>query len=188
MATIQTIVIGTIANDGTGDTLRNAFDKTNQNFASLNATTPKLMSKTLSTFSSTGVTTLQLAASALIPANTFSANDIMSIQAYYNKVNVGASYTCSIWINTTLTLTGATQIATYLTPSSSVAFVPLSRSFTINSNILYGASFVTSNLVDAVGNRSSATFTTTSAIYIMFAIQTTSTTDNLQFSGFRIIS
>lgn len=28
----QTIGIGTVANDGTGDTLRNAFDKTNDNF------------------------------------------------------------------------------------------------------------------------------------------------------------
>ena len=30
-----TINIGTAANDGTGDTLRNAFDKTNQNFTEL---------------------------------------------------------------------------------------------------------------------------------------------------------
>lgn len=28
----QSIGIGTVANDGTGDTLRNAFDKTNDNF------------------------------------------------------------------------------------------------------------------------------------------------------------
>jgi len=31
----QVIGIGTIANDGTGDTLRNAFDKTNDNFDEL---------------------------------------------------------------------------------------------------------------------------------------------------------
>lgn len=36
MATIQTINIGTSANDNTGDTLRNAFDKTNQNNTALN--------------------------------------------------------------------------------------------------------------------------------------------------------
>lgn len=36
MATIQTVNIGTSANDNTGDTLRNAFDKTNQNNTALN--------------------------------------------------------------------------------------------------------------------------------------------------------
>jgi hypothetical protein len=36
MATIQSINIGTNANDNTGDTLRNAFDKTNQNNAAIN--------------------------------------------------------------------------------------------------------------------------------------------------------
>jgi hypothetical protein len=36
MATIQSINIGTSANDNTGDTLRNAFDKTNQNNTALN--------------------------------------------------------------------------------------------------------------------------------------------------------
>ena len=37
-----TINIGTAANDGTGDTLRNAFDKTNQNFTELYDTTVTL--------------------------------------------------------------------------------------------------------------------------------------------------
>jgi hypothetical protein len=39
MATIQTINIGTYANDGTGDDLRTAFNKVNANFASVNTQT-----------------------------------------------------------------------------------------------------------------------------------------------------
>ena len=37
MATIQNINVGTTTNDGTGDTLRNAFIKTNDNFTSVNS-------------------------------------------------------------------------------------------------------------------------------------------------------
>ena len=186
MASIQTIGIGTIANDGTGDTLRNAFDKTNQNFASLNTTTPKLVNKSILSYSNTGVTTLQLVGSATIATGTFSANDMLFINAYFTKVGASASYNATIWINTSLSLTGATQIGIYTTPVSAILYTPISRSFYINTNILYGSSFTTSNLTDATGNKSSATFTTTAPIYIMFAMQTSSTTDTMQFNGFKI--
>ena len=39
--TVQTINIGTLANDGSGDDLREAFIKTNQNFADLDLRSPE---------------------------------------------------------------------------------------------------------------------------------------------------
>ncbi len=49
----QTINIGTIANDGTGDSLRDAFDKCNDNFTELyNGATPN---STPASASATGV-------------------------------------------------------------------------------------------------------------------------------------
>lgn len=41
--TIQTISIGTVANDGTGDTLRNAYDKVNDNFTDASHAASKLV-------------------------------------------------------------------------------------------------------------------------------------------------
>ena len=39
--TVQTINIGTLANDGSGDDLREAFIKTNQNFTDLDLRSPE---------------------------------------------------------------------------------------------------------------------------------------------------
>ena len=78
---IQVINIGTTANDGTGDTVRNAFDKVNDNFAEVYTlasnglyaqtalSTPIVYASGETSLIGTGVGTLS------VPANAFKVGD-----------------------------------------------------------------------------------------------------------------
>ena len=81
MATIQSINIGTSANDNTGDTLRNAFDKTNQNNTALNN---DLALKAVQTSTQTALDLKAPLASPTITGTLTTVND-----AVINGVKVG---------------------------------------------------------------------------------------------------
>jgi len=81
MATIQSINIGTSANDNTGDTLRNAFDKTNQNNTALNN---DLALKAVQTTTQTALNLKAPLASPTITGTLTTVND-----AVINGVKVG---------------------------------------------------------------------------------------------------
>lgn len=74
---IQTINIGSVANDGTGDTIRNAFDKVNDNFIEVSRGlfaqtalgTPVISTSGEATLIGSGVGSL------IVPANAFKVGD-----------------------------------------------------------------------------------------------------------------
>lgn len=74
---IQTINIGTIANDGTGDTIRNAFDKVNDNFIEVSRGLFAQTSLGASVISTSGETNLigTGVGSLIVPANAFKIGD-----------------------------------------------------------------------------------------------------------------
>ena len=74
---IQTINIGSVANDGTGDTIRNAFDKVNDNFIEVSKGLYAQTSLGSNITSSSGEASLIGAGvgSLIVPANTFKVGD-----------------------------------------------------------------------------------------------------------------
>lgn len=84
------------------------------------------------TDSSTSSTTYTLLYSGLIPANTFTTGDLIRIEATFRKTNTVNNYTVRLNINTSASLTGATQIATR-SPASTILFAKIRRLATIKS-------------------------------------------------------
>jgi hypothetical protein len=86
---IQVINIGTTANDGTGDTVRNAFDKVNDNFAEVSKglyaqtalSTPIVFASGEASLIGTGVGTLS------VPANAFKVGDSFVAKMCGNLTN-----------------------------------------------------------------------------------------------------
>ena len=74
---IQTINIGSVANDGTGDTIRNAFDKVNDNFIEVSRGLYAQTALGSNITSSSGEATLIGAGvgSLIVPANAFKVGD-----------------------------------------------------------------------------------------------------------------
>ena len=91
---IQTINIGTTANDGTGDTVRNAFDKVNDNFAEVSKGlfAQVLQSKSVTsgegedTLIGIGVGTLEVPANAFSQGDSFTAKMCGSLSCANNQI------------------------------------------------------------------------------------------------------
>ena len=91
---IQTINIGTTANDGTGDTIRNAFDKVNDNFLEVSKGlyaqtalgTPVIFNNGESSLIGTGVGTLTVPANALKVGDSFAAKMCGNLTNTNNQV------------------------------------------------------------------------------------------------------
>lgn len=184
MAVIQTIGIGTIANDNTGDPIRTAFTKVNANFA----TVSKSVISDLTGGSTGGTSALTLLKGEAIPANNFSASDFIKIDAFFQKIGVVNTATFSIWINTSNTLTGAVQIATNSIASTTLA-CPMSRTFYLTTSTLQGFPFATASATGtefSTSAYSSTACTTTAIFYILFAGQMTTTGDAIYVKSVRI--
>lgn len=74
---LQTINIGTMPNDGNGDTLRTAFDKINDNFSELEQST--IISSQVATASSTGNVVIFSANASSFTQGIFQINSIQMI-------------------------------------------------------------------------------------------------------------
>jgi len=74
---IQTINIGSVANDGTGDTIRNAFDKVNDNFIEVSRGLYAQTALGSNVISSSGEASLigSGVGSLIVPANAFKVGD-----------------------------------------------------------------------------------------------------------------
>lgn len=95
---IQVINIGTTANDGTGDTVRNAFDKVNDNFAEVYAlasnglyaqtalSTPVVFASGETTLIGAGVGSLTVPANAFKVGDSFTAKMCGSLTAANNQI------------------------------------------------------------------------------------------------------
>lgn len=93
---------------------------------------PVIYKSTTDGTSITGVATEQISASQLIPANTFTTGDIFSISWRVRKTGTASTPTTKIYINTSASLVGATQIAVFV--GNSVALImQASRTLAIKS-------------------------------------------------------
>lgn len=188
----QTIGIGTSANDGTGDALRTAFTKVNENFTevytSLNPSVIALSATDGSTV--TGTTTETLSRSLLIPANTYIGNGMLELICRMTKTGTSGVSNIRIYKNTSNTLTGATLIASNTAITGTNVFSQMIRTFRVNSNILSGINQTSSALTDiqsVSSSLTSTTFTTSVDNYIIFSIQLANGADSANISIARAI-
>lgn len=200
----QTINIGSAANDGTGDSLRDAFDKTNNNFTELytgkqdtlvsgtNIKTYDGVSllgsgnivpsfKTLEVsggFQVTGAAANTIAHSIMIPANTITKVSRVICKAITKRTNANANATFRFYLNTSNSITGATVVALY-TNTTTQLYNPFEREFVVNTSVFQGFSFAQSIINDksVAGSFSSIPFDETVNQWIIFAIQPLSALD-----------
>ena len=126
--TKQTISVGTYANDGTGDTLRDAFIKTNENFDELYANVALALPNTDNALFSGSLTIENTLTSKKIVANT----GTITIQTLADDVTV--DWDCSLSAKAKITLAG-------------------NRTMNACSNVVEGTTYSIFVIQDSVGNR-----------------------------------
>lgn len=112
--------------------------------------TPKIIVKdVVPSATVTGTTTETILKSYTIPANAFAANDIMNMQSFRceKPVTNGVGTTFKVYVNTSNTLSGATQIA-ILTIVNSNVVGKMIRSFALRGGNLIGMSATLSTVTD----------------------------------------
>jgi hypothetical protein len=137
----------------------------------------------------TGTLTETILKSYLITANTFASSDNLSIPNFgISKVGVANTVTIKIYINTSNSLSGATQIATY-NSSASNTYAKILRSYALDGGNLKGLPFTTSALSDinvSGGGLASASFNPAVANYIITTATLTDITDSVTQTSFII--
>ena len=95
--------------------------------------------KNSTTYSSSG-TGSQILTSLLIPANTFTAGDVLRITVRWKKVGTVAASQCNTLINTSASLSGATIIKAHVTAAATLAVATQGHAVIINqsTNTQYG--------------------------------------------------
>ncbi len=177
----QIINVGAVANDGTGDTLRNSFIKVNDNFTEVynNSSNPSVVALDVTDGATvTGTTVDTLSKSMLIPANTFSGSGMLEIITRAFKTGSAGNATIRIYLNTSSTLTGATLIATLA--NTNTQFFQSIRNVSISSNNLSSIQANTATISDfgIAGAISTTTFTVTNSYFLLFSIQLANATDS----------
>ena len=121
----------------------------------------------------TGTVAETIVATATISANTFNANDVMKCLFQVVKSVTVNNVSMRIKINTSNTLTGATQIGLF-TFLSTNAFTIMQRNFNLAGGNIVGYPFATSIISDIISNTatySSITLNPANTFYIFFTIQ-----------------
>ena len=188
----QIINVGAAPNDGTGDLLRNAFIKTNDNFTEVyNSLNPLVIALNATDGTIVTGTLLEtLSRSLLIPANTFIDNGILEVLCRMTKTGTAGTSSVKIYKNTSNTLTGATLIAT-LTNSTTATniFAKGYRQIRINANTLTtinsSQNLITDDFTSSI--ITSTTFTTNVDNYILFSITLGNIADSATISMARAI-
>jgi hypothetical protein len=131
----------------------------------------------------TGTVAETIVATATINGSTFNTNDILRLLFQVNKSATANNVSMRIKINTSNTLTGATQIGlfTFLAANS---FALMQRNFVLASNTLYGYPFATSVISDVISNTaaySNTSYNTANTLYLFFTIQMGSTGESSTF-------
>jgi hypothetical protein len=136
----------------------------------------------------TGNTAVTASRILLVPANTFTTNGMLEMVARCQKTGTGSAFNTQIYLNTSPTLTGATQIAVFgLTSSTLIQGIRTAR---ISSNILTIWPILGSVVIDYASNSNlpaSATFNTAIDNYIIFATNVTNTLDSAVIEMARIV-
>ncbi len=125
----QTIDIGAVPNDGTGDPLRDAFDKANDNFTELYRN--YVLAKSGVGVSHTGNTTETTLATITVPAGAMGPNGQIEVEALFSinnsansktmRVRLGGSLAGATATTSTASFQGKSRIANRNSASSQVA-------------------------------------------------------------------
>ena len=143
----------------------------NNKQAALSFTPYKYLNTTQSTVSGTNLETI--VATDTILGNTFNSNDVMKVLFGINKTLTTLGINMRIKINTTNTLSGATQVA-ILSPTATASVNLVSRNFYLNGENLYGFPFTSSaanDLSTTGGSLSSTPYNTANTLYVFFTVQ-----------------
>jgi hypothetical protein len=130
----------------------------------------------------TGTTTETIVATATIAGGTFNSSDTMKLLFGINKTGTLGVYSIRVKINTSNTLTGATQIAIFTAASATAQLTLIQRNFTLNGGNLYGFIFTTSlvsDIINSGGTLSSTAYNTANTLYLFFTVQLVSATDSI---------
>ena len=142
----------------------------------------------------TGTLTETLSASLLIPANTLGANAFLNIYGLFERVASSTTLgtiSCSLFKNTTNSLTGATRIAAFSSIGATGRSYPTLREMYITGGLLTYTSTGTSTasgLPAANFTDSTTTFNVAVDNYLIFAVQLANTSDTGRCKIFRITS
>jgi hypothetical protein len=128
----------------------------------------------------TGTTTLSISRSLLVPANAFAVNGMLEFMARYQKTGTAGAQSCSVYVNTSATLTGATQIAA-ITSGSPSTLIQCIRTARINSNTLTiwpNIAVITFDYNTNANLPNSVVFNTAVDNYLLFCIQLVNAADS----------
>jgi hypothetical protein len=130
----------------------------------------------------TGTTAETIAATATISGGTFNTSDVAKSLFGINKTGTLGTYSLRLKINTSNTLTGATQIALFTSAGTSVQMSIMSRSFSLNGGNLYGYSFTGNQLTDIAsigGTLTSTAYNTANTLYFFWTVQLANAGDSI---------
>lgn len=126
----EIINIGTVANDGTGDTVRAAFQKAKNNFTELY---PLYMNNVNASVTGTTTETV-LDEGCLIPGGTLEANDVLNIVVIHSKSGTAGTHTVRIRINATPVVAGSSMVG-LSTGLSTTLWGPFIRSVAFKNSL-----------------------------------------------------
>lgn len=130
--------------------------------------------------------------SYFLPANTFSSSTLIKIPSFLiSKTGTAGTAIIKIYFNSTNTLSGATQIATY-TIAGTTTYVTINRTFILTSGTIKGFSFISGGSltdVTTAGNGfSSAAFDTTTDKYIITSCTLSNSADSVSQFSFNLVN
>lgn len=144
----------------------------------LGYTPPKIVIKDTARYTLTGTVANTIVSSYLINANTFSADDFFRIALQSIKTG-STAWAVRCYLNSSVSLSGATQIATVTTPLAP-QYTQLSRNLFLRGGNILGYPFISSinnDLGTSSGALSSVAFNPSNQIYFIVAIQPSLSTD-----------
>ena len=131
----------------------------------------------------TGSVSETIAATATIAGGTFNSSDVMKVLFDVYKTGTNSNFTMRLKINTTNSLSGATQIAIYTPVGSTVQSPIMQRNFIlIGGNLLSAVPFTFSTVTDIAGNggaQGSTTYNTANTLYLFFTVQLGNVADSI---------
>lgn len=195
-STISGISLGSNLNDltfGTGLTLDSGTTFNGSAARTLTVSTSVIRSVFKSTTDSsavTGTTAQTLLTSGLIPAGTLTTGDVIELNARIIKTGTAGTTTTRIYVNTSSTLVGATQLGV-VTNAASLIFIAPIRCFLIKSStntegILSSLSVNGDSGGAIAAARTSTNIDWTVDQYIIISIQNSSAADSTLCSWFQL--
>jgi hypothetical protein len=118
-----------------------------------------------------------------IVGGSFNSVDIIKSLYKFSKVSTVSSVTLRIRINTTNTLVGSVQIATYSMVSANT-YALLTRTFNLNGGNLYGYNFASSTSSDLIATNtvgSSTPYNTANNLFVFYTVQLGNIADSVVF-------